>query len=570
MADLTTQDIEQAAGGMDVHQKDIIKLQSLLMQFIHPQVRYDLLSGKFGVEISEDRLVDMDHIRRVIIPPWRGASVVNMELQLSDTLEQLQSLFNKKEEVFQLRPSSTMTYAHWSGLFDSLASSTYWQLVDYKAIRVELITIPSVADGNPGISTEPVEARSVTQEREFKVHQGFLGEESISFPQVRYKTKTVKCPREYSPICKPQPIEEICLSDSTAEEDSDTGDSDSSCGKSFARGVKKNRYHKEVVKPMPFQADGWQSLKSFLSVYERYFHAKFKGNSRDCTQELANFLPPDIKKYYDVLGGRRLRYPDMKAELISWYKFHNGKDTKYWRDQLRNTRMKTEESLKCYGLKLKDIGQKAFPNSDRECLRELRHHFLQTVPVEFSTYIMRSEEGAGRGGIRQKLTWSEIMRLAESEDRRQKKFCHADKQHQEQEVWFSTQESDKPLQPPSCMEPGKLFQPQTLPTSGPSGSVRPSSQQQVHKSIYRGSVTTENPERSARPLKCSWCGRNFHTIESCWEKQGACLLCGSMAHRRVDCPKFNPNFQMTDRASCPICKGSHLGRDCTSFSSINC
>jgi len=129
--------------------------------------------------------------------------------------------------------------------------------------------------------------------------------------------------------------------------------------------------------------DGWPSLKQYLQNYERYFSAKFDGNSFDCTQELANFLPTELLNFYQAIGGHRLPYEDMKCELLSWYRTQRAKGSRQWREKLRKITMKPQESLKLYALRVRELGHKAYPHDVRECIREIRHRFLQTVPRDF-------------------------------------------------------------------------------------------------------------------------------------------------------------------------------------------
>ena len=60
------------AGESSAALREVLKLQSLLMQFIHPQVRYDFLAGNFECDSSEGLLHDLDCIKSLIIPPCDG------------------------------------------------------------------------------------------------------------------------------------------------------------------------------------------------------------------------------------------------------------------------------------------------------------------------------------------------------------------------------------------------------------------------------------------------------------------------------------------------------------------
>lgn len=59
---------------------------------------------------------------------------------------------------------------------------------------------------------------------------------------------------------------------------------------------------------------------------------------------------------------------------------------------------------------------------------------------------------------------------------------------------------------------------------------------------------------------CAWCHKRGHQMESCWRKQGLCLICGHHHHMR-DCPRFVAPVPLAGPV-CSSCSGDHLGRDC--------
>jgi hypothetical protein len=561
--------------------QDILKLQSLLMQFIHPQVRRDLLAGQLGVSITEEMLLDIDCIRRYLSPPWRGVQTT-MQLSLQSSITHVKALFGKSEEVFALKADAVWTYKQWSELFHQLGTSQYWVMVDHRNICIEHLTVLSDSSRNPGetVSRKAVDCRD--PEDVFAVKRDPSCSPGSRFVTRRQRNR-VSAGGKF--MHQARSFEEICISDTTSDSDTEGSDYCTAPEPHYRR--KNTKVQKEIVKPLPFEPNGWQSLKHFLASYEKYFYAKFDGSSRDCTQELVNFLPSDMGEYYNAVGGRRLKFSDMKVELFSWYKSNQRYNAQHWREKLRSSQRKSGESLKLYGMRLRDIGQKAFPHSERECLREIRHQFLQTIPVEFATHIMRNEDCT-----RDKLTWSEIMRLAEGEDRRLRRY---QRKQEEPLICFSQQDvagdpafrlgsapGDLSAFQPSSQQlehgqnevgdPVVCFNQRETARREPafsSGPAHRESHEFRHPSqhVGIGQKKTSPPRqfygKGSAARSCQWCGRENHTMDSCWEKQGACFLCGSLQHRRANCPKAGGNFKFGSKIHCcPLCAGDHLGRDC--------
>ena len=175
----------------------------------------------------------------------------------------------------------------------------------------------------------------------------------------------------------------------------------------------------EVVKPVSFQMNGYQSLRRFFSSFERYFTQKYGGSSCECTQELVHFLPEEMVKVYDTLDGVNVKYKRMKTELIKWYDSQK-KSTRYWKSELARATMDSEETLCLYGMRLRRIAEKAYPQSSSECMRELRHCYCKTVPQWFRSKMENLEDLKEQLGQSKRLTWEERMRLAEKEDKRQR------------------------------------------------------------------------------------------------------------------------------------------------------
>ena len=453
-------------------------------------------------------------------------------------------------------------------MFDTLSSDIYWLKVKQAAICVNHLTIHTEKPaGNPG---QP----DSTPSRE--LCKAELADEMDRIPVLAPDRSSAgksspSLSRPSGARNRAKIIEEICLSDTSSAGDSESDSDDSLPDLSRGASRSRRRRHRKVARPQVFQPDGWQSLRQFFSSYERYFHSEFEGSSRDCPQELANFLPAEMRSHFEAVGGRRLRYDDMKAEMISWYKSHKNRNTKYWRDQLASAQMNSGESLKLYAIRLLKLGQKAYPHSDYDCLREIRQHYLDTVPREFSEHLARGEELFCTTGRAKKFKWAHIMKLAEKEDTRNRGKL-SDLAVAMGNVNLTTPQANSNTAPVNALtfpiqEDSHLLQGDGAPNT-PQALFTPRSPQATQSQRRsRGAIPKNRPSRENAKLPCPWCGKVGHDIDSCWTRQGACLLCGSMMHPRERCPKFNPHFIIEPKLVCPICYGQHLGKDCTINSS---
>lgn len=63
---------------------------------------------------------------------------------------------------------------------------------------------------------------------------------------------------------------------------------------------------------------------------------------------------------------------------------------------------------------------------------------------------------------------------------------------------------------------------------------------------------------------CHWCGRFGHSEESCWEKKGCCLICGSPDHMISRCPGFRHESMLPVFTPwCVKCGSCHA--ECSSY-----
>lgn len=573
---------------------DKLRCRSLLMQLLHPRVRADFLDGKLCDVSKIDALVDneevlagIDQLRQVVLPKWRPQRI-SMDILSTDADKCITHLLQASDEACELVGEHRLswTYKRWSELLELLATSNYWLEMPPATISVEHLTVPQ------HIFQDPVGQKSPTDLSTPSLKRMEVKQETQVDVQSRLR-KTTGCGRR-----RAKNIELICLSDSSSN--SPDSEISFSVGRRRRLTRRSSPHRREVVKPLPFVMNGWQSLREYLHDYERYFANRFEGNSRDCTQELANFLPTELRECYDAIGGHRLHYEEMKSELLAWYRTQKISGARHWRDQLRESSMRQGESLKLYGLRLRELAQKAYPTDDVECVRELRHYFLSTIPDDFARQIEYTEGTTLVSGKGKKLSWAAIMRLADREDERIRRSRSEPTAvvRPLRDDWFSRKETREVYHnsvQPSCytsqatMGHGAVqYDPSCYMTEAVgtnpaviSGEYSPEKNahgSQGHGPSVGGSARRprtftssqirpgqQQPSRRAGTLSsevCPWCGKVGHAIDDCWERQGVCIGCGGSSHRWDMCPKNRRRQPPGYQPICPICKGPHLGRDC--------
>ena len=74
-----------------------------------------------------------------------------------------------------------------------------------------------------------------------------------------------------------------------------------------------------MITPPIFEMDGKTYLKDFLVIYEQYLMRKYNGSEHDRTQQLSPFLQGELLEVFNVRGGRKMKYKDMKDYLLGYY-----------------------------------------------------------------------------------------------------------------------------------------------------------------------------------------------------------------------------------------------------------
>lgn len=329
---------------------------------------------------------------------------------------------------------------------------------------------------------------------------------------------------------------------------------------------------RDVVAPQIFDGKDGDSLLNFLQDFQKYFAEKYDGSDRQQAAELGRFLGGRIKQAYEAMGGPKMRFDELAPKLLRWYGSERVSTRRRSAEQFEKAKMESEDSLGIYALRLERLAGEAFPGSLLEQERNLRHKFWKTVPRDFYKVLADNERSlALRRGGHPKLTWSDMISLAESEDRYHRtRYSRGPGQDDlavvpaETAVWFGTPGSPPPglggAKPTSDKVGGGLFLKHDNDKPLPRYPGRDTFINSNRKSGLKD-FRPSSRKGFLRPPFCHFCGRVGHEEDSCWRKIGACLVCGSDKHDRASCPKVGEE-QEVHRPHCSFCGGGHLGIEC--------
>ena len=308
---------------------------------------------------------------------------------------------------------------------------------------------------------------------------------------------------------------------------------------------------RDVVEPEVFKGTDGGSLSKFLTEFETFFSQKYRGSDRQCAQVLGRYLGGSVKKAFEALDGATQRYSKLKPQLLTWYKTEKASQRHIKETQFEDTKMLPGESLTIYALRLERLVTKAYPGTVKEQERQLCKKFWATVPRRLVRVMADSERNLSFLDAGRKLTWTMIKKVAEAEDRHSKRVGDP-LPVPENELWHGSISELSKAKQWQTGDSNNTFRRKevTFDTAGSS-----SSSQAPNARFGRAA-------REAQPPGCHWCGKIGHLEAKCWQKLGACLVCGNMEHAKEECPKLKKSYS-SFRPRCSICAGEHLGQECS-------
>ena len=549
---------------------ELIQLQSLLSQLKDEKVRVDFLAGLIiDLDEPEMSLISLDCIQSLLCPKW-VPDKLERHLKISIALQHFDKLSRGSLEIFEIPCDFTLLdnhkYSTWKRAFQKLMESMYWFTQKHCSISHRRATKEAkykveLSEDESRVSTAAKSKRCKRVKGRKVVTQATESDLSSDEALSIFSKGRSKHLKTNPLLLNKRRAELVEISDSSSEADEESSSDDSL---TEVRTSKRRYFPKDVVTPDCFDMDGTQSLKGFLDDYERYFRAKYDGTERDCTKELARFISGEVKDAYDALGGSRLKYRDMRPSLLQWYKAQCVGRTHKFKGELKHTIMKKGETYKLYCMRLQELAHRAYPNDYKECLKQMKRQLTKTVPVWFNKSIEKKEELKVMLKVGKKVTWLEIIEIAERHDRKIRKarlYRGSDDDESDElndrlanlKCSMMDAEAEKVVSQIQGKLVSGLGQPGT--DEGPLN--------REHSTHYEGDRSPYADKRPAGPNnQCHHCGRMGHFERACWFKTGACTVCGSFAHRYRDCPKFSGVGRGVSAPACFNCNGPHWAREC--------
>lgn len=426
----------------------VIGLQSLLHQLKAEKVRDDFRAGQI---ISTDRpdmvLLSLDIIGTLLFPNWSGAVLDRQRLQIQAAVH-LQSLCSRS--LFLLKLPETYAgldefpYAMWMEIILEIMSSKYWsfsQSVPVECVSqltssvmketcAELLTSENsifISKEEPPVGKYSGISRKKFSKRKQKFRESLEPYSGGSVPHdINTSQGFMQSPCACKCLCRqsgrqrkvkvtPLIIKDLEIQDSSSNSSSDS-DSDIMDRKL------RPRYPREAVDPGCFDVVGNESLKQFLSRYERYFNSTYEGSQRDCTRELARFISGELKDAYEALGGARVRYNRMREGLLRWYRTRRGSYSTRYKTEFEQTVMRSGESFVLYFMRLEGLALQAFSRDPAICVKKLIEKVFASTPGWFIECIEQKEEIKRMLKLGERATWGELLELAELKDNTQRKM----------------------------------------------------------------------------------------------------------------------------------------------------
>ena len=483
----------------------IISIQSLLVQFSHPSVRADFINGRFGEpSINTSLLERIDELRWTLMPRWIGGEIAELQRSASAAYH-FDEMMNGSEAPFITNVNQIercMTYREWMDTLEILALDSYWSETSVEERCTHVLTSKKSKEEN-------VQNSQYKKNSKVKI----INSKAESSSQILKKLKKME----------KKTVEQVTISSSSESSSSSSCSSDSeednwSKEVKNVRGqrVSRHRYYdkRDVVTPPKFQVGGTQSLKEFLNSYEQYFDSKYKGSTFDKTQKLSEFLTDELLEVFNIRGGRKLQYEDMKRHLLEYYKKQKIGGKSYWRKKLSDSTPSPSESLELYGLKLVEIAEQGYSRDKKECASQLRNQFLKTIPTEIANKIQEVECTLKATGTtkHRHLTFEKLSQLAKELQDKQKP----------KSVMFARSERE--------VVPEQKFRSKMPENEYRSRNFGPTSRSRSQSS------------NSHQKQSCSYCKNVNHKMEDCWKANKKCLICGS-DHEMNLCPRYNPDYR---------------------------
>ena len=465
--------------------KIVVSVQSMLNEFTKVNVRADVINNKFAGDYGsspEEMLQLIDEARALLSPPFAGH--LPGHDKFGAAARHMAKMLSGAHEPVMKMGQSWLTYATLREQLKQLSCEPYWLEKSNNGSHFH-----NSADAVGPLFTASTPASNSSRHK--------------------YKPDTKHKRSDYTDSSSDDTSSSASSSDSSKSSSSEHSEKSSTCfrKKRDRHDSRDFRDTRGVVTPPKFTLEGQQSLKDYLKSYETYFSRKFKGDDYDKSQELSRFLEGDLLGVYHALGGRMVKYPELKQKLLRHYKKLKLNDLGELREQLNNAKVLPNESVEVFSLRLTNIAARAYPRDKKEQRRQLRSVFLKALPADVASKITDAERLMKPLSSRRHLKFDSIIEMAKDFAKDTQKSKH---------VTWTVGEASCDKQSISKVNNDRAARKPHVPME------------------ERRSPVQETPH-------CTHCGKSNHSASSCWRAHKRCLICGEN-HRLQSCPKFDPNY----------------------------
>lgn len=525
----------------------VFRFRGILFEFSKNEVREAFLGGAFEVHPhNEEVLATIDLLRSSFALPMAPHNEIRILEFLSKFIpdnSSVEPLFNDQPLPYRL------TFSKWHDFFQALWVSPGWDAALRGVLGRGGAAMPQLVGlaQAPGSQSAVRCAGTESGFNDLKVEQGPgnfalgaagpTGGRSFEFPQSAGPSGGRSADYAFRPAGGPSGVDAL------------------------ADAIRNLSLPKEIIKPQIFDLSSPLTLMEFLGDFSRYFSRNFDGTAREKSILLRKFLNGSIRDAYDAFDGPLLTYEALASKLLDWYDSVKPDHLEAAREEFRCAQMKPGEDCQLYCVRLESLARRAFGNSDDSNSRLVRK-LRETAPPSLLEQLNNTVTCMAALNT-PTVTWNAVKRIVNAHDRQYKSQSGNAvvpvRQENDVSLYFGVPTQETPPRPQHRGSP-RVFR---RGFGGNRGGQQTRNFQQDSSVRPRqgGSAQGSGGNSNSPNLWCHWCGRGRHTVETCWERLGACLKCGDLSHRTENCPTVS-----LQQLHCPVCGGRHLGRDCNTFS----
>ena len=137
---------------------------------------------------------------------------------------------------------------------------------------------------------------------------------------------------------------------------------------------------RKVPKLEAFDEESGMSLRDYLEEFEEYCMDNIKGDSRYWIRELEGQFSGELLEAFKHFRQCKDTYHKLKRKILEWYENMEEFRKKDHKRKFENAKMKKEETLFLYSMRLQRLFELAYPKKNPEKSDSLREKFLKTVP----------------------------------------------------------------------------------------------------------------------------------------------------------------------------------------------